>query len=70
MNIDTCVRLNYSQAIISVCKERGQSRRCRIKLDNLNDVIILKGEKLSTEKITDCIIFKVVFLPTIHAGKR
>jgi len=40
--------------IIKRCSEQS----CELKLDNLNDYVILKGEKLCQQyKICDCIIF-------------
>lgn len=46
--------MQYTDAIIQNCSEKS----CRLRLDNLCNYIILKGEKIHTQKkICDCILF-------------
>ena len=54
MSVINRIKNIHTNAIISRCYEMG----CRLKLNGLNNYIILKGEKMCIDrKICDCIIF-------------
>ena len=54
MPVINCIKDNYSNAVISSCSERS----CRLKTDDLNNYVILKGERICPNgKRCDCIIF-------------
>jgi hypothetical protein len=55
-----CIKNDFAEAIINHCKERG----CKLKLVDLNNYVILKGEKVCERicierQICDCLLFVV-----------
>ena len=57
MPIIECVKIHYSHAVVRRCSEQG----CELGVGDLENHVILKGEKLSEGRveICDCIIFLV-----------
>lgn len=54
MAVINCIKNNYTNAIIPRCYKMG----CHLGLNGLNNYVILKGERICTDrKICDCIIF-------------
>ena len=54
MSAIDCIKDNYITAIINSCAEKG----CKLELNDLEEHIVLKGEKiLQDRKMCDCIIF-------------
>jgi hypothetical protein len=54
MNCIQCIGNKFANAIIGCCQEMG----CELKINNLNNYIVLKGEKVcSNSKICDCLLF-------------
>lgn len=54
MVVINCIKNNYPNAIIPRCYEMG----CHLRLNGLNNYVILKGERMCKDrKICDCIIF-------------
>ena len=53
LDID-CIKDNFANAIISRCSEES----CELKLNNLSNYVVLKGEGICTDRrMCDCIIF-------------
>ena len=51
-----CIKNNFSNAIRVSCRER----RCKLSLNGLSNHVVLKGEKICTDrKICDCIVFAI-----------
>jgi hypothetical protein len=55
-----CIKNDFAETIINHCKER----KCKLKLVDLNNYVILKGEKVCEKicsecKICDCLLFIV-----------
>ncbi len=49
------IKQHYDDALIAKCSERN----CKLRLDGLENYLILKGERIcQDQKICDCIIFK------------
>ena len=58
MGVLKCIMQNpeLEEKIVDSCNERRS--RCMLKLDGMNEYIILKGERLcSDQKICDCFVF-------------
>ncbi len=54
MTVISCIKKDFADMIIARCSEMG----CKLKLNNLNNHVVLKGESISHDgKICDCIIF-------------
>ncbi len=54
MNVIKSIRKEYSCAVVNKCEEKG----CNLRLNNLTNFTILKGEKICTDcKVCDCLIF-------------
>jgi hypothetical protein len=54
MSVIDRIKNNIINAIINRCSEKG----CRLRLDGLNNYVVLKGERICLDrKICDCIIF-------------
>ena len=51
-----CIRTNFSEAVVPRCSDMG----CTLELDGLPNSVVLKGEKIATDrKICDCLVFAV-----------
>lgn len=47
------VRASFKDAVVSSCCEH----KCLLRMTGMGEFVILKGERLSTSKVCDCIIF-------------
>lgn len=55
MSVIDSIRADFSDKIIPCCDDNG----CTLRLNDLNDYIIMKGERICIDrKMCDCIIFK------------
>ncbi len=54
MTVISCIKKDFADMVIARCSEVG----CKLKLNNLNNHVVLKGENICQDrKICDCIIF-------------
>ncbi len=54
MTVISCIKKDFADTVIPRCSEMG----CKLKLNNLNSHVVLKGESIChNRKICDCIIF-------------